>query len=61
MSERVAAWLGEVERDVVIAAHGGVMRVLRGLNLRLESAKIFRLDVPQDKVLVVEAGRTRWL
>ena len=37
------------------------MRVLRGLSLRLEPAEIFLLDVPQDKVLVVEAGRTRWL
>jgi broad specificity phosphatase PhoE len=61
LSNRVAAWLDEVERDVVIAAHGGVMRVLRGLSLSLDPAEIFRLDVPQDKVLVVEAGRTRWL
>ena len=61
LSERVAGWLDEVEHDVVIAAHGGVMRVLRGLSLRLEPAEIFLLDVPQDKVLVVEAGRTRWL
>ena len=61
LSERVAAWLGEVERDVVVAAHGGVMRVLRGLSRGLEPAEIFRLDVPQDKVLVIEAGRTRWL
>ncbi len=37
------------------------MRVLRGLVLGLPSAEIFQLDVPQDKVLVVEAGRTRWL
>ena len=58
LSERVAGWLGEVERDVVVAAHGGVMRVLRGLSLGLEPAEIFQLDVPQDKVLVVEAGRT---
>ena len=61
LSERVAAWLGEVERDVVVTAHGGIMRVLRGLVLGLPSAEIFQLDVPQDKVLVVEAGRTRWL
>ena len=61
LSERVAEWLGEVERDVVVAAHGGVMRVLRGLSLSLEPAEIFQLDVPQDKVLAVEAGRTRWL
>ena len=27
----------------------------------LEPAEIFLLDVPQDKVLVIEAGRARWL
>ena len=61
LSERVAGWLDEIERDVVVAAHGGVMRVLCGLSGGLEPAEIFRLDVPQDKVLVIEAGRTHWL
>ena len=37
------------------------MRVLRGLSGELGPAEIFALDVPQDKVLVIEAGRTRWL
>jgi probable phosphoglycerate mutase len=61
LSERVAKWVGEIERDVVVAAHGGVMRVLRGLLVGLEPAEIFRLDVPQDKVLVFEGGSARWL
>jgi len=61
LSERVAAWLGDLERDVVVAAHGGVMRVLRGLSAGLGPAEMFALDVPQDKVLVIEAGRSRWL
>jgi probable phosphoglycerate mutase len=61
LSERVAAWLGDIDRDVVVAAHGGVMRVLRGLHHGLQPAEIFLLDVPQDKVLVVKAGRTCWL
>ena len=61
LSERVAGWLGEIERDVVVTAHGGVMRVLCGLSGALEPAEIFRLDVPQDKVLVIESGRTCWL
>jgi probable phosphoglycerate mutase len=61
LSKRVAGWLGEVERDAVVTAHGGVMRVLRGLVLGLRPAEMFALDVPQDKVLVVEAGRTKWL
>jgi hypothetical protein len=34
---------------------------LCGLCGGLEPAEIFRLDVPQDKVLVIEAGRTHWL
>lgn len=61
LSARVAAWVGEIDRDVVVAAHGGVMRVLRGLLLALEPAAIFQLDVPQDKVLVLKAGTARWL
>ena len=61
LSERVAGWLREIERDAVVAAHGGVMRVIRGLILKLPPAEIFRLDVPQDKVLMVEAGHTKWL
>ena len=42
LSERVAGWLGEIERDVVVAAHGGVMRVLRGLSAGLRA----RRDIP---------------
>ena len=61
LSERVAGWVATVERDAIVAAHGGVMRVLRGLLLRLEPAEIFLLDVPQDKVLVFGAGSARWL
>jgi probable phosphoglycerate mutase len=61
LSERVAKWAGEIERDLVVAAHGGVMRVLRGLLVGLEPAEIFRLDVPQDKVLVFDGGSARWL
>jgi broad specificity phosphatase PhoE len=61
LSDRVALWLGEVERDSVVAAHGGVSRVLRGLVLQLEHSEIPTLEVPQDKVLVIKDGSTRWL
>jgi broad specificity phosphatase PhoE len=61
LSERVAGWLDEVTRDTVVAAHGGVMRVLRGRALALSPAEIFRLDVPQDKELVVDGRSIRWL
>jgi broad specificity phosphatase PhoE len=61
LSDRVALWLKEVERDSVVVAHGGVSRVLRGLVLRLEVASIPTLEVPQDKVLIVNDGAARWL
>lgn len=61
LSERVALWLGGVERDTVVASHGGVSRALRGLVLQLASAEIPHLPVPQNKVLLVTAGSARWL
>jgi probable phosphoglycerate mutase len=61
LSDRIALWLGEVERDAVVVAHGGVSRVLRGLVLGLASDRIPHLEVPQDKVLLVKAGSARWL
>jgi broad specificity phosphatase PhoE len=60
LSERVARWLGEVERDTIVAAHGGVSRVLRGLVLDLQPSDIPHLAVPQDKVLVVASGAIAW-
>jgi probable phosphoglycerate mutase len=61
LSERVAGWLAGVGRDAVVASHGGVSRVLRGLILRLPPSEIFALEVPQDKVLLVRAGGIEWL
>ena len=61
LSERIADWLSGVQSDAVVASHGGVSKVLRGLVLRLASADILHLDVPQDKVLLVTADRVRWL
>jgi broad specificity phosphatase PhoE len=61
LSDRVAEWLADTRRDTVVVAHGGVSRVLRGLVLQLAGAEIARLEVPQDKVLLVQAGSIRWL
>ena len=61
LSDRVALWLAEVRRDAVVVSHGGVSRVLRGLVLQLGGNEIARLEVPQDKVLLVTAGAARWL
>jgi broad specificity phosphatase PhoE len=58
---RVRSWYEEHHGDAVIVAHGGVSRSLRGIVLNLQPADIYRLDAPQDKVLMVEDGRVTWL
>lgn len=60
LSDRIAGWLREIERDAVVASHGAVSRALRGLVLGLEGPTVTELEVPQDRVLVLERGRMRW-
>jgi probable phosphoglycerate mutase len=60
LSERIAGWLEGVDSDAVVASHGAVSRVLRGLVLGLEGRSVTQLETPQDRVLVLERGRMRW-
>jgi broad specificity phosphatase PhoE len=53
---RVCRWLDTVSRDTVVVAHGGIKRCLRGHIEKLEPAAILKLDVPQDKVMVIRDG-----
>ena len=61
LSRRVEGWLAERTCNSVIVAHGGVSRVLRGLALGLPTTEIPSLPVPQDRILVIEAGGMHWL
>jgi broad specificity phosphatase PhoE len=56
LSDRVAGWLRTITRSSIVVTHGGVTRVLRGTVLRLPPTKIAELPVPQDKILVLQAG-----
>lgn len=58
---RIRAFFEELTRPSVVVSHGGVMRCLRGLVLDLPFEGMVRLDVPQDKVLKIEAGTLTWL
>jgi len=61
LAERVGAWVAEVAGDTVVVAHGGVSRALRAVLFGLSAPEVMRLEVPQDKILVIEAGAMRWL
>ena len=61
LAERVGAWLAEVADDTVVVAHGGVSRALRAILFGLSAPEVMRLDVPQDRILVLQGSAMRWL
>lgn len=61
LMERTDAWLASVNRDTVVASHGGVSRTVRGRVLGLDYAEMMRLDVPQDRILVLRKGSVELL
>lgn len=58
---RTVAWLSAIEKDTVIAAHGGISRCVRAHLLELDPETIPDLSSPQDRVLVIERGRMAWV
>ena len=58
---RVAEWLNEIRQDTVVVSHGNISRALRGITLGLSKTEIPRLEVPQDRVLVVRHGQAQWI
>ena len=58
---RTDAWLARITRDSVVASHGGVSRTVRGRVLGIPDQEILRLEVPQDRILVLRDGKARWL
>ena len=58
---RTGEWLKTVERDTLVASHGGVSRCLRAHVLGFDPELIPTLESPQDRVLVLTNGTMRWL
>jgi broad specificity phosphatase PhoE len=59
--ERATDWLAGVTADTIVVAHGGTIRCLRGHLLKLAPEELIYLDVPQDKVLMIEGDKLTWL
>lgn len=56
LGARVGEWLEELDRPTVIAAHGGVMRVLLHHLAGQPAHDAPHLAAPQDRVLIFTAG-----
>ena len=54
LSARAVAWFESVTQDTVAVSHGGINRCLRAHFLKLSPRELVHLDVPQDKVLLIE-------
>lgn len=57
---RVGAWLDEVDRPSIVAAHGGVMRCLACLIEGIPVSRYFSIPIPQDRFVVWREGRAEW-
>jgi broad specificity phosphatase PhoE len=61
LTERVRPWFKALDRPTVCVAHGGVARVIFRLAAGLTGDEAAHLDIPQDRVLRVEANNLEWL
>jgi probable phosphoglycerate mutase len=58
---RITEWAETLERDTVVASHGGVSRCLRAHVLGLDPESIPALESPQDRVLVLTSDAMTWV
>ncbi|WP_417692684.1 histidine phosphatase family protein [Roseibium sp.] len=60
LRQRIAKWLVTVDKPTICVAHGGVMRVMRGMLEGLPPEMVSKLDVPQDRVFVWKDSKGDW-
>ena len=56
VARRIAAWLEELEGNVIAVSHGTAGRILRGLYLGLGPEEVLAQDQPQDIVFELTEG-----
>lgn len=61
LADRVQPVIEAIVRDTVIVSHGGVARAILARSCGLSEREAPVLDILQGRVLVVEAGRHRWV
>ncbi|GAB4225523.1 MAG: histidine phosphatase family protein [Methyloligellaceae bacterium] len=61
LAARALKWLESVTRDTIAVTHGGINRCLRCHLEDLPRNEVAHLKVPQDKVLVIDNGKTGWV
>jgi broad specificity phosphatase PhoE len=57
VATRLTAWIGSLEADTFAVSHGAATRILRGLFLGLDAARMSALDEPQGVVFRVRGAQ----
>ncbi len=61
LSVRVLDWLADVDRDMVVTAHGGVMRCLYRRFVSTDIRELRMMEAHQDKILRIADDGLSWL
>ena len=61
LAARVAPFIEEIARPTVCVTHGGIIRAVFTLTGALSDDDAATLDIPQDRILSLRAGRLEWL
>jgi probable phosphoglycerate mutase len=61
LARRVESWLADVREPTVCVTHGGVIRCMFHLLADMPGPEVAAMNIRQDRVLRVEAGRLEWL
>jgi len=61
VAARLIAWIGSLETDTFAVSHGAATRILRGLFLGLDAARMSALDEPQGVVFRVQGAKVTQL
>ena len=60
-SERIITWLSSTRGNMIIVTHGGIMRCVHGHIAGVFHALRPKLDVPHDKILLIENNEMHWI
>ena len=61
LQERIEAWVATLNRPTFAVSHGGVGRVIRTLLLGVDPRDAVAADFPQDRLLLIEGGKGKWV
>lgn len=61
LATRLSGWLGELERQTICVAHGGIVRALFRLLGEADELTASTMDIPQDRILRMENDRLTWI